>query len=97
MKDAKFRKALDAYGVEREISFLVLDDHAYDNSIIGITDGGRLVYDYEMMIHEYMEDEGCDELEAIEWMDENVMRSLPYYEDAPIIIHPRSDIEEYED
>lgn len=88
MKDLKFRKALDAYADDHEQDIKVLDDHAYDKSVVGITDDGRLVYDYNKMIEEFMEDEGCDEIEATEWLDYNTMRALPYFgENAPIIIN----------
>lgn len=89
MKDVKFREALDAMiedqGIEEDV--LLLDDHAYDKSIIGITEDGRILYDFEKMIQEFAEDEGCDETEAIEWLEYNTIRALPYMgERAPIII-----------
>lgn len=89
MKDVKFREALDAMiedqGIEEEV--LLLDDHAYDKSIIGITEDGRILYDFEKMIQEFAEDEGCDETEAIEWLEYNTIRALPYMgERAPIVI-----------
>ena len=102
MKDLKFRKALDAMvedqGIEEEV--LILDNHAYDKSIIGITPDGRLIYDFEKMIQEFMEDEDCDETEAIEWLEYNTMRALPYMgERAPIIITESRDsiLEKYGD
>ena len=102
MKDLKFRKALDTMvedqGIEEEV--LILDNHAYDKSIIGITEDGRLIYDFEKMIQEFMEDEDCDETEAIEWLEYNTMRALPYMgERAPIIITESRDsiLEKYGD
>lgn len=102
MKDLKFRKALDAMvedqGIEEEV--LILDNHAYDKSIIGITEDGRLIYDFEQMVQEFMEDEDCDETEAIEWLEYNTMRALPYMgERAPIIITESRDsiLEKYGD
>lgn len=96
MKDEKFRKALDEYAIEREMTVKVFDDRAYDNSIVGITDGGVLVYDYEKMVEEIMEEDGCEEIEAVEWIEYNTMRALPYMGDgAPIVIHPKSDIDMY--
>lgn len=102
MKDIKFRKALDAMiedqGIEEEV--LLLDDHAYDKSIIGITEDGRILYDFEKMIQEFAEDEGCDETEAIEWLEYNTIRALPYMgERAPIIVTESRDsiLEKYGD
>lgn len=33
------------------------DNPSFDNSIIGITDSGRVVYDYDMMAQEFVEDD----------------------------------------
>lgn len=102
MKDEKFRKALDAMaedqGIEEEV--LILDDHAYDKSVVGITEDGRLIYDFNKMVEEFMEDEQCDETEAIEWLEYNTLRALPYMgERAPIIITESKDsiLEKYGD
>lgn len=87
MRDEKFRKALDELGKERDIEIGVLDNHAYDNSVVGITEEGKLIYDYEKMVEEYMEDEGCTAEEAMEWIDYNTIRALPYFgSNAPIVI-----------
>lgn len=67
---------------------LVFDNHAYDNSIIGVTLDGRVVYGYEPMVNELMTDEGWDELDAIEWIEYNTIRAIPYCgEKAPIIVY----------
>lgn len=67
---------------------LILDNHAYDNSIIGLTLDGRVIYGYELMIEELMNDEGWDELEAIEWIEYNTIRALPYTgKNAPMIVY----------
>lgn len=102
MKDEKFRKALDAMvedqGIEEEV--LILDNHAYDKSVVGITEDGRLIYDFNKMVEEFMEDEQCDETEAIEWLEYNTLRALPYMgERAPIIITESRDsiLEKYGD
>lgn len=64
----------------------VFDNHAYDNSIIGVSTDGRVVYSYEKMVQELMSDEGLSEMEAIEWIDYNTIRAIPYGgEFAPII------------
>ena len=66
---------------------LVFDNSSYDNSIIGVTLDGRVIYSYERMINEYMEDNCCSEEDAIDWIDYNTIRSLPYAgEKAPMIV-----------
>ena len=89
MVNEKLRKALYEYfeGYDEEDMALILDNHAYDNSIIGLTEDDRLIYDYESMIREFMEDEDCSYEEAQEWVDYNTMRALPYGgPKAPIIV-----------
>lgn len=93
MVNPEIRKAINEYATDHEIEIKILDDHAYDNSIVGITEDGRLVYDYDKMVEEFMNDENCQEIDAIEWIDYNTMRALPYFgEDAPIVIHSMTSI-----
>ena len=67
---------------------LVFDNYAYDNSIIGVTFDGRVIYCYDKMVKELMEDECWDELSAIEWIDYNTIRAIPYAgEKAPIVVY----------
>ena len=66
---------------------IILDNSAFDNSIIGVTLDGRLIYDYDKMIEELIEDDGMSFDEAMEWIDYNIIRALPYAgSGAPIII-----------
>lgn len=67
---------------------IVFDNHDYDNSIIGVTADGRVVYSFDKMVYEYMEDENCSVDDAIDWIEYNTIRALPYIGDkAPIIIY----------
>lgn len=48
---------------------------------------GRLIYEINYMIDEFMNDNQCSEQEAIEWVEYNTMRALPYFGDrAPVIV-----------
>ena len=61
---------------------------SYDNSIIGFTTDGRVVYGYDKMVEELMQDEGWSYEEAAEWIDYNTIRSLSYAGcGAPIIMY----------
>lgn len=67
---------------------IVFDNASYDGSIVGVTTDGRVVYDYDKMIEELMQDEGWSYEEAAEWIDYNTIRSLPYAGcNAPIIMY----------
>ena len=68
---------------------IYLTNYSYDDALIGISDDNRAVYDYDKMVKWLMEDEGFTEEEAIEWIDYNTIRALPYMgEKAPIIMYP---------
>ena len=66
---------------------IVFDNPDYDNAIIGITTNGKVVYDYSKMIESLMEQDKMTYLEAVEFIDYNTIRVIPYAgEYAPIIM-----------
>ena len=66
---------------------IVFDNPSFDNSIIGMTTDGQAVYDYDKMVEELMKDDNISEQEAIDWIDYNTIRAIPYAgEMAPIIM-----------
>ena len=66
---------------------VILDDSSYDNSIIGTTLEGGLIYSYERMVEEYMVDNDCSEDEALDWIGYNTIRAIPYLPDPkPMIV-----------
>ena len=87
MKDEELRKSLETYRKENEQGLEMFENPSYDKSIVGISSSGQLVYDYEKMVEEFMEDNNCDYDEAVDFIDYNTMRSLPYEgEYRPIVI-----------
>ena len=76
-------KLLD-YGCE---GAAYLTEEYYDDAAIGYTDDGRVVYDYDLLVECLMK-EDMSEIDAIEWVEYNILRSIPYCgEQAPIVIH----------
>lgn len=71
---------------------ILFDNPSFDNSIIGIDSAGSVVYDYDKMVEELMQDDGITMEEAIEFIEYNTMRALPYchfpycHGNAPIIV-----------
>ena len=66
---------------------VIFINQAYDNSIIGTTFDGRAIYDFDKMVQELVADEGWTEEEAIDWIEFNTIRALPYCGDkAPLIM-----------
>ena len=67
---------------------VVFDKPDYDDAIIGVTDEGQVIYDYDTMVKCLIDRDGMSETEAIEFIDYNTIRALPYAgEKAPIIMY----------
>lgn len=66
-----------------------LTNFSYDSALIGVTHDDRAVYDYNQMVQWLVEEEEFTEEEAMEWIDYNTVRALPYMEPgAPVILYP---------
>lgn len=66
-----------------------LTNYSYDTALIGVTEDNRAVYDFEKMAEWLFETEGFTSEEAVEWIEYNTVRALPYFgEKAPIIMYP---------
>ena len=76
------REALCNMGYEDAVVF---ENPSYDDAIIGVTDG-RVVYDFDKMVECLVNDEDMSEEEAIEFIEYNTIRALPYIENAPIVM-----------
>jgi len=65
-----------------------LTDYSYDTALIGVTHDDRAVYDFDLMIEWLMTEHDFGYEDAIEWIEFNTLRALPYMgSDAPIIIY----------
>ena len=70
-----------------------LTNYSYDGALIGVSHDGRTIYDYEKMIEWLMNEEDWSYEEAVEWVDYNTIRALPYMgADSPIIMYPLENI-----
>lgn len=66
-----------------------LTNYSYDDALIGVSEDGRAIYDFEKMIEWLIKEEGWSAEEAIEWIEFNTIRALPYMgSGAPIIMYP---------
>ena len=78
------RELLQDFGYENSIVF---ENPDYDEAIVGIDTDGRIIYDYDLMT-ECLEHEGMSWEEAVDWIDYNTIRALPYIgKGAPIIMY----------
>lgn len=67
---------------------IVFDNPSFDNAIIAVDQDGRAVYDYDLMVEELMRDEEWTMEDAIEWIEYNTLRAIPYAGDmAPIVVY----------
>lgn len=66
---------------------VIFENPSFDGALVGVSDDGRAVYDYDKMIAAAMDQEGWTEEEAIDWIEVNSLRSLAYVENAPIIVY----------
>lgn len=85
----KIRSALCDMGHDEAVVF---DGPDFDEAIIGVTDDSRVVYDYNAMVRCLMQQDGFSEEEAIEFIEYNTIRALPYGgPTVPIIMYPITD------
>ena len=67
---------------------LVLENYSYDDAFIGVSNDERAVYDYDKMVEWLVKTQDFTVEDAVEWIDYNTIRALPYYGDkAPIILY----------
>ena len=60
----------------------------YADAFIGMSHDGRAVYSYDRMIEHIMLKEGWSYEDAVEWIDYNTIRALPYGGDnSPIVVY----------
>lgn len=67
---------------------VVFDSPEFDDAIIGITEEGSVVYDYEAMVESLMQHDQISREEAVEFIDFNTIRAVPYAPDPkPVIMY----------
>lgn len=67
---------------------VLLESPDYLNAIVGVSDDGRVIYDYEKMARCLMETDSMEYEEATEFIDFNTLGALPYMgEKKPIILN----------
>lgn len=67
---------------------IYLTNYDYDDALVGVSEDNRAIYDYGKMVEWLVKKKGFRETDAIEWIEYNTMRALPYMgENAPIIMH----------
>lgn len=71
---------------------IVFEDPDYAKAFIGVTDGGGAVYDFNLMVEALMEEDGVEWIDAVEFIEYNTIRAIPYMgKMAPVIFYPVED------
>ena len=65
---------------------------SFESAFIGISHDNRAIYDYNLMVIDMVKKDGVSEDEAIEWIEYNTLRSLPYFTNSPIVMRSREDL-----
>ena len=67
---------------------VIFENYSYDDALIGVTEDGRAVYDFDKMVEWLETTQSMTEIDAIEWIEYNTIRALPYAgPDGPIIMY----------
>jgi hypothetical protein len=67
---------------------VIFENPDYDAAIVGIDNDGRVIYDFDRMIQCLIDEDGMTEEEAMEFIEYNTVRVIPYAgEKAPIILY----------
>jgi hypothetical protein len=74
---------------------VILDNPSFDSAIVGVSSDDRVIYDYDKMVDSLMHDESFKDDEgnylsyedAIDWIDFNTLRALPYIKNSPIVMY----------
>lgn len=83
MVNTKLREALEEMFDEA----VILDDPSFDQSIVGYTADGRLVYSFDKMVIEWARENNSSVDEAFDFVNYDTCRALSYMGDrAPILI-----------
>ena len=67
---------------------IVFENPDFLDAVVGTDERGRVVYDYGLMLECLMLEDGMEYDDAIEFVDYNTIRALPYMgEMAPVILY----------
>lgn len=85
MIDKNIRDMICDMGCEDSIVF---DNPDFDQAIIGVSDDGNVIYDYDLMVEGLMKDEDMSYEEVADFISYNTIRAIPYANDPkPIVMY----------
>lgn len=67
---------------------VVFENPDYASAFLGVSEDGRAIYDYDLMVQHLVNTDGMEPEEAMEFIDYNTIGSLPYAgEKAPVVMY----------
>lgn len=78
--------AIHAGGESESAGAGAFDD--LSQAVVGFSNDNRIIYSYDKIVEIYMERDGMSEEDAVEFVECNTMRTLPYMHRQPIILYP---------
>ena len=67
---------------------IIFENPDYDAAIVGVSSDDRVIYDYDEMIACLMIEDDMTMEEAMDFIDYNTLRAIPYAgENAPIVMY----------
>lgn len=75
---------LEEWGYEDVIIF---DNPSFDCALIGVSEDNRAIYDFDKMVIWLAVTYAISREEAVEFIEYNTIRALPYQENAPIVMY----------
>ena len=85
----KKRDILNENGYEESIIF---ENPDYDSAIIGTDTDGRVIYSFDKMVDFLMDLDNMSYEEAVEFIEYNTIRAIPYFGPMAPIIMTNQDI-----
>lgn len=80
------REKLEERGLDEVVIF---ESPSYDEAFIGVSDDDRAIYDFDKMVEWLSKDMTAEE--AVEFIEYNTIRALPYVPKSPIILYRMED------
>ena len=67
---------------------IIFENESYDDALIGVSQDGRAIYSFEKMVEWLMNKDNITQTEAIEFIEFNTIRAIPYAgAKAPIVMY----------
>lgn len=79
------RELIESYDYDE---VMIFSNPSYASAFIGISEDNRAIYDFDKMVEFLMDNDDMTDIEAIEFIEYNTIRALPYFGDkSPIIMY----------